>query len=188
VASDSSILTCFSETAGQVVHVAGAAAGKLVFTGLIYTVVALLLLWCGLTMGYIGLTEGKPPLLGLAVPFTVIGALYAGTAVRRFRAVNDQRTYLRAGPAGVVIGMPLLKFKNVLRSDYPFVVHEVTWDSIRTWFPYVMSVNGIPTERLLIFEGTAGWKISVPLLFFAGSQSRIVADLTRAIQPDSHQT
>ena len=44
-----------------------------------------------------------------------------------------------------------------------------------------MRVNGIPTETLLVFEGTNGSKLSVPLLFFAGSYKRITDDVSRAI-------
>jgi hypothetical protein len=163
------------------VDVAGASVFRPVFSGLIQTLFAVALLACGGVMLYIGLTEDQTVLLGLGAPFTLVGLLFAAKAVRRFRAAGDKRIYLRAGPDGVVIGMPSSKISNMVRLGYRFVVHEMKWNEIRTWYPHVIRVNGIPTDRSLVFEGTEGWKLSVPLLFFGGSQRQITDDLQRAI-------
>lgn len=85
--------------------------------------------------------------------------------------------------------MPSQKLSDMARLKYRFVVHEMGWKEIRTWYPYVMRVNGIPTDRSLVFEGVEGWKLSVPLLFFNGSQTQIAADLNRSIsRTDLHDT
>jgi len=181
MATDTNLPTFSSRITGTLVQVAGGSSSKLIFSGLIHTVVALILLACGSTVAYIGLTEKQTALIGLAVPFILVGLLLAATGVRRFRAVSDHRIYIRAGPGGVVIGVPTNKFSNIVRLDYPFVVYEWAWKDIRTWYPRVTRINGIPTDRSLVFEGTKGWRLSVPLLYFAGSQSRVTDDLNRAI-------
>ena len=179
--SDRNLPTYSSPVAGVLIPIAGVSVIKMILSGVAYGLGGLLLLSCGGVMTYIGLTESNLALAGLAVPFVLIGILFALTAVRRWRAAFDSRIFLRAGPDGAVIGMPSGKRANILRWNYEFVVHEIIWNEIRTWYPFVMRVNGIPTETSLVFERTNGPRLTVPLLYLAGSQKRIANEINQAI-------
>jgi hypothetical protein len=171
-----------SAVTGAVLQVAGASKIKPVLSGLLYLIGAVLLLPCGGIVAYISLTEDKLPMLGVAIPFILLGLIWITTAVRRFRAAGDKRIYLRAGPDGLIVGMPVTNtIKNIGRLVYPFVFHEMTWQEIRTWYPYVIRFNGVATSSLLVFEGTQGWRLSVPLLYLSGSQKQIIDDINLAI-------
>jgi hypothetical protein len=171
-----------SAVAGAVLQVASASKIKPILSGLLYLIGAGLLLPCGGIVAYISLTENKLPMLCVAAPFILLGLIWTATAVRRFRAAGDKRIYLHAGPDGLIVGVPVTnKIKNAVRLSYRFVYHDMAWHEIRTWYPHVIRVNGFPTSSSLVFEGVQGWRLSVPLLYLAGSQKQIVDDLNLAI-------
>ncbi len=179
--SDRNLPTYSSPLAGVLISIAGVSALKMILSGGAYGLGGLLILACGASFASFGFKQSELALIGLAVSFMFVGALFVMTAVRRFRAASDSRIFLRAGPGGVAIGIPSNKRANVIRCGYEFVVHELLWNEIRTWYPYVMRVNGIPTETSLVFERTNGPKLTVSLLYFAGSQKRIANEINHAI-------
>lgn len=171
-----------SETAGAVVHVTGAAKGKLAVSGLIYMALALLLLVSGPMLADNEKKLKDPDMMLMkVVPITLAGAFFAATATRRFLAVGDRRIYLRAGPDGMVIGMPSRKLRDIFRLEYRFEVHQIAWKDIRTWFLHIERVKGIPIYISLVFDGLKGDTLKAPLIFFAGSKRQLTDDINRAI-------
>lgn len=69
--------TYMSAFVGTVLPVAEASVFKPVFSGLIHTLLGLMLLALGGLMIYLGLAENKTVLLGLGLPFTLVGMLFS---------------------------------------------------------------------------------------------------------------
>ena len=179
--SDRNLPTYSSPVAGVLIPIAGVSVIKMILSGVAYGLGGLLILAFGASLASFGFKRSELALAGLAVSFILVGAFFVMTAVRRCRAARDPRIFLRAGPDGVAIGIPSNKRANIIRWSYEFVVHEIIWNEIRTWYPYVMRVNGIPTETSLVFERTNGPRLTVPLLYLAGSQKRIANEINQAI-------
>ena len=174
----------FQSTVGCVVDIATPSKRKLRALGFLWVVIALLPIAVINYLVIQALTSSDP--LVTSKPITFMGSLLMpvmawfalGNAVQRFRAATEER-YFRSGPGGISVcvtddydgGTFLFSLKN-LKFDLP-------WERIKTWYPFVESMNGIPTERALVFETLENEKIKVKTYHFAESQKQIVASITR---------
>ena len=174
----------FSSSVGSVVDVATPSTRKLKALGFLWALIALSTL---ALINYIifdvfishdpGL--GSHALLGAAlIPF--IGWFALGSAVQRFHAASSHERYLRAGPGGISVSLTDDGGSATFRFSCRTVSFDLPWDQIRTWYPYVESMNGIPTERSIVFENLKGEKIKIKTYHFAEKQKEIAASIDRA--------
>jgi hypothetical protein len=69
---------------------------------------------------------------------------------------------------------------NTFRFSFRTIRFDLPWDQIKTWYPFVQSMNRIPTERAMIFETLEGRKLKIKTYHFAERQKQITANLTSA--------
>src|SRR5882724_13171641 len=119
------------------------------------------------------------PLLGAAL-MPVIGWFALGSAIQRFHAASLEGRYFRSGPGGVSVSLPEDNLKGTLLFSFRLCTFDLSWDQIRTWYPYVQSVNGIPTERSIVFETLKGEKTKIKAYHFAEKQKQIMENLAKS--------
>ena len=171
---------------GEVVDVATPSSGKLRALGLLWTLIALstFVLINYLIIQTLG---GDNPILSTKHPASLVGSLlvplvcwYAlGAAIQRFHAASIEDRYLRSGPGGVSVCLPDDQGNTFLFS-FRTIKFDLPWEQIKTWYPYVQTMNGIPTERAMIFETIAGRKFKIKTYHFTESPKQITANITRA--------
>jgi len=127
-----------------------------------------------------GSIEGAIAVIGAVI--IVVGWVLWSTIIRRWRASADERVYLRAGPGGVSVGH--VGFPRILRllTSYRILTSEFAWDQVKTWYPHVIRVNGIPTESTIEFVGNDGWQVSVNTLYFSGGRESIAQAVAAAME------
>jgi hypothetical protein len=118
-------------------------------------------------------------LLGAAL-MPLIGWFALGSAVQRFRAASTRERYFRAGPEEVSVCLPDDYGSSTFLFSFNTCKFELPWEQIKTWYPYVSSMNGIPTERSIVFETLKGEKVKIKTYHFAENQKQIVANINQA--------
>ena len=175
----------FQSTVGFVVDIATPSKGKLRALGFLWVLIALLPI---AVINYLiiqALTSSEP--LVTSKPITFLGSLLMpvmawfalGNAVQRFRAATEDR-YFRAGPGGISVCVTDDYAGGTFRFSLKNLKFDLPWDRIKTWYPFVESMNGIPTERALVFETLENERIKVKTYHFAESQKQIVASIARS--------
>lgn len=179
--------TQYSSSVGSVVNVATPATRKLRALGVVWSLITLFpivvinyLVFDALSSDESLLRSGNVVhLLGSALmPFMAWFAL--GSALQRFHAASINERYLRAGPGGVSICLPDDTGSATFRFSLRTVSFDLPWDQIKTWYPYVQSMNGIPTERSIVFETLKGEKVKLKTYHFAEKQKEIAARINQA--------
>jgi len=171
---------------GEVVDVATPSSRKLRALGLLWTLIALstFVLINYLIVQALG---GDDPILSTKHPASLVGSLliplvcwYAlGAAIQRFHAASFEDRHFRSGPGGVSVRLPDDQGNTFLFS-FRTVEFDLPWEQIKTWYPFVQTMNGIPTDRAMIFETIAGRKFKLKTYHFAEPQKQITANITRA--------
>lgn len=171
---------------GEVVDVATPSSKKLRALGLLWTLIALstFVLINYLIIQALG---GDDPILSTTHPASLVASLliplvcwYAlGAAIQRFHAASFEDRYFRSGPGGVSVRLPDDQGNTFLFS-FRTIEFDLPWGQIKTWYPFVQTMNGIPTERAMIFETVAGRKFKIKNYHFTESQKQITANITRA--------
>ena len=184
---NSSDVHVYSSPIGQVIDVATPGTRKLKALGFLWTLITLFpfliinyLIIQALTSDDAILTSGKVLyLLGSALmPFMAWFAL--GNAVQRFHAASTGERYLRVGPGGVSIRLTDDSASATFRFSLKTLKLDLPWDQVKTWYPYVESINGIPTERSIVFETVKGEKLKVKTFHFEEKQKAIAKSIDRA--------
>lgn len=103
-----------------------------------------------------------------------------GSAVQRFRAAATENRYFRSGPGGISVSLPDDYTSSTFLFSLRSLKFELPWDQIKTWYPFVESMNGFPTERAIVFETLKNEKIKIKTYHFAEKQQQIVASITRS--------
>ena len=179
--------TQYSSSVGSVVNVATPATRKLRALGVVWSLITLFpivvinyLVFDALSSDESLLRSGNlVHLLGSALmPFMAWFAL--GSALQRFHAASINERYLRAGPGGVSICLPDDTGSATFRFSLRTVSFDLPWDQIKTWYPYVESMNGIPTERSIVFETVKGEKFKIKTYHFEQKQKAIAESIERA--------
>src|SRR5216110_1215377 len=142
---------------GEVIDVATPSSRKLQALGMLWTFIALVTF---VFINYLIIESlgGDDPILSRKHPISFVGAplfificWYAlGSAVQRLHAASSAERYFRAGPGGVSVCVPDDQ-GNTFRFSFRTIRFDLPWDQIKTWYPFVQSINGIPTERAMIF-------------------------------------
>jgi hypothetical protein len=175
----------FQSKVGCVVDVATPATGKLRALGFLWTVVALFPLAI-INYSIIEFFTSPDPIV--IRPVYVLGLLlmpvltwYAlGSAVQRFRGASTEDRYFRSGPGGISICLPDDYASSTLRFSLETLEFDLPWDQIKTWYPYVQSMNGVPTDRSIVFETLNNKKFSIKTYHFAEKQKEIAANISRS--------
>ncbi len=171
---------------GEVVAVATPSSRKLRALGLLWTGIGittfvllnyLIFQWL-LTPNPI-LTTSHPVALGSALLVPLVCWYALGSAVQRFHAAAFTDKYFRAGPAGISVCVPDDQ-SNTFLFSFRTLTFDLRWEQIRTWYPFIQSMNGVPTERSMIFETVDGKKLKVKTYNFAESEKQIAANITHA--------
>jgi hypothetical protein len=176
---------------GNLVDVATRGSWKAIILGLIW----LLLGSAPTTLLVIALSainwersRGINEITGMMIPIAAGCALVAwfllATAVRRFRAAFEPGCYLRAGPAGLSFRVPGAATLSSLLFGYWIKERHLRWDEVRTWYPYLSTINGIPSESAIVVEPVRGGRITISTMYFSESRRRIGDDITRAMSGD----
>ena len=176
----------FSSSVGNVVDVATPATRKLKALGFVWALMMLLPL---AVLNYLviqGLTSEEPLITShlMFIPGTVLMVLLGwaslGNAVQRFHAASSDDRYFRAGPGGISVSLPDDGVSASFRFAFKTVKFELPWEQVRTWYPFVQSMNGIPTDRSMVFENLKGEKVAIKTYHFAEKQNEIAARIERA--------
>lgn len=182
----------FESPVGCVVDIATPSKGKLRALGFLWALIALFPL-AVINYLIIDVLTSSHPLL-TSKPTSFLGALlmpvmawYAlGSAVQRFRAASTEGRYFRSGPGGIAVYVTDDYASSTFQFSLKSLKFELPWDQIKTWYPFVQSMNGVPTERAIVFETLKNEKIRIKTYHFAEKQQQIVARITesRSIVPE----
>ena len=169
------------------VDVATPSTRKLKAIGFFWT---LIMLAAFVVINYVAIDAftSDDPIVSLSRPWYLLGLLLIvlitwaalGNAVQRFRAAASDDRYFRAGPDGISVSLPDDGPGATFRFAFDTVSFHLPWEQIRTWYPYVESMNGIPTERSIIFENLKGEKVKIKTYHFAEKQNEIVERINDA--------
>ena len=120
-------------------------------------------------------------MLPLAAGFGLAAWFTLATAVRRFRAAFEPGFYFRASPLGLSFRVPGSATLPSLLFGYRIKECEARWDEVRTWYPYVHTHNGSPTESAIVVDMVRSGKIKIHTMYFSESRQRIAENISRAM-------
>ena len=103
------------------------------------------------------------------------------TAVRRFRAAFEPDCYLRASPLGLSFRIPGSPTLPSLLFGYRIKEYQARWEEVKTWYPYVHTHNGIPTESAIVVDTVRGGRIKIHTMYFSESRQRIAENISQAM-------
>ena len=113
----------------------------------------------------------------VGVPMLLVAWLFLATAVRRLRATRGS-WYLRAGTGGVAYRLPgSARWKSLL-FDQGVIEGVLRWDQITRWYPFVITMNGIPTASVIVFQRSAGGSVRADTIYFAESRAQIAENIS----------
>jgi len=182
----------FQSPVGCVVDIATPSKGKLRALGFLWALIALLplavinyLIIDILTSSH-PLVTSKPLAFAGSLLMPVLAWYSLGSAVQRFRAASTEGRYFRSGPGGIAVYLTDDYAGSTFQFSFKSLKFELPWDQIKTWYPFVQSMNGFPTERAIVFETLKNEKIRIKTYHFAEKQQQIVARITqsRSIVPE----
>ena len=176
----------FQSPVGCVVDIATPSKAKLRALGFLWVLIALFPLAIinyviiqALTSSNPLVTRSLTSLLGsLLMP--VLAWYSLGSAVQRFRAASTEGRYFRSGPGGISVYLPDDYTSSTFLFSLKSLKFDLPWDQIKTWYPFVQSMNGFPTERAIVFETLKNEKIKIKTYHFAEKQQQIVASITQS--------
>ena len=176
----------FQSPVGSVVDIATPSKGKLRLLGFLWVLIALFpiaiinyMIIQALTSSTPTITKSMTSLLGsLLMP--VLAWFSLGSAVQRFRAASTEGRYFRSGPGGISVCLTDDYTSSTFLFSLKSLKFDMPWDQIKTWYPFVGSMNGVPTERAIVFETLKNEKIKIKTYHFAEKQQQIVASLTQS--------
>ena len=179
--------TQLSSSVGSVVDVATPSTRKLRLLGFVWALTTLFPLaiinyaiFDAITSDDGLLSTGHPlHLIGLALmPFLTWFSL--GSAIQRFQAASNEERYFRVGPGGVSVSLPDDGAGATFSFSSRSVNFDLPWDQVKTWYPYIQSMNFITTERSIVFETLKGEKVKIKTYHFAEKQKEIAERIDRA--------
>jgi len=177
----------FSSSVGNVVDVATPSTRRLRVLGFVWvlaTLFALVLInyaiFDALTSDDPALSLTHPARLFGAALMPFVGWFSLGSALHRFHAAATKERYFRAGPGGISVSLPDDSLSATFRFSFKTISFELAWDQIKTWYPFVQSMNGIPTERSIVIETLQGQKVKIKTFHFAEKQKEIAESIKRA--------
>lgn len=177
----------FSSSVGNVVDVATPSTRKLRLLGSVWVLVTLLVLVL-INYAIFDTLTSDDPLLSMSHPMSLLGVVLIpamgwfalGNALHRFQAAATKERYFRAGPGGISVSFPDDGLGATFRFSFKTITFDLAWDQIKTWYPFVQSMNGIPTERSIVFETLKGQKVKIKTFHFAEKQKEIAESINRA--------
>jgi len=180
--------TFYLASVGHVVDVATPTAGKPRALGFFWALMGLFplviinYLIVAVLTGETLIGNSRHSLVGLGgLALVPLFGWYAfGCAIQRFHAASQQRRYFRAGPGGIAVCVPDDSLKTTFLFSFKAWEFDVPWDQVRTWYPFIRSVNGISTERSIVFETLDGKKISVKTYNFKETHKQIAENIRQA--------
>lgn len=172
---------------GDVVDVATPSSKKLQILGLLWTALAFIFLVVTNYCIY-DFFLSQEPSLDFSNVVLIFGALLMpiifwfclGNAIQRFQSAFSTKRYFRVNSNGISMCIPDNTFSSAMffrSQDFHF---NLTWDKIRTWYPYTYSVNAIPVERSIVFETLDNKKLSIKTYLFAEKQNEIANNIAYA--------
>lgn len=176
----------FQTPVGCVVDIATPSKGKLRALGFLWMLIALFPI---VIINYVLIqlfTSANPIVTRSLTGFLgsllmpVLAWYSLGSAVQRFRAASTENRYFRSGPGGISVSLPDDYTSSTFLFSLTSLKFELPWDQIKTWYPFVQSMNGFPTERAIVFETLKNEKIKIKTYHFAEKQQQIVASITRS--------
>ena len=176
----------FQSSVGSVVDIATPSKGKLRALGFLWVLIALFpiaiinyVIIQALTSSSPMITRSTTTFLGsLLMP--VLAWFSLGSAVQRFRAAATDGRYFRSGPGGVSVCLTDDYTSSTFLFSLKSLKFDLPWDQVKTWYPFVQSMNGFPTERAIVFETLRNEKIKIKTYHFAEKQQQIVASITQS--------
>ena len=189
---DSPSLSDASSDVGSLVDVATRSAWKAIILGLFWLPLAGASA-CGSVVALLAIhwerSRGINEITGLMIPMAAGGALVAwlllATAVRRLRAAFEPGCYLRAGPGGMSFRVPGAATLSSLLFGYRIKERNLRWDEVRAWYPYLFTINGIPSASAIVIETARGGTIKIPTMYFSESRRRIADNMNRVSRETS---
>lgn len=172
---------------GDVVDVATPSSKKLQILGLLWTALAFVFL---VIINYCiyDFFLSQEPSLDFSNVVLIFGALLMpiifwfclGNAIQRFQCAFSTKRYFRVNSNGISMCIPDNTFWSAMFFTSKNFEFNLTWDKIRTWYPYTYSVNAIPVERSIIFETLDNKKLSIKTYLFAEKQNEIANNIAYA--------
>lgn len=182
----------FQSPVGCVVDIATPSKAKLRALGFLWVLIALFPL-AVINYLIVNVLTAADPLL-TSKPTSFFGSLLMpvlawyslGCAVQRFRAASTEGRYFRSGPGGISVRLTDDYTSSTFLFSLKSLKFELPWDQIKTWYPFVQTMNGFPSERAIVFETLKNEKIKIKTYHFAEKQQQIVARITesRSIVPE----
>jgi hypothetical protein len=130
-------------------------------------------------------SEDTFPLIAILASFALMFFLLWGAlanAAHRFSTSRMENRYFRVSSDGISICVSKNDAKTIYLFKHGLRQIDLSWELIKRWYPYTVSVNLIPTSRTIVFETTQGEKIQVPTYNFIERQSRIADNIRGAIK------
>jgi hypothetical protein len=128
-------------------------------------------------------SANDPPaavLIGAGVFVTAIGWLFLSGAVRKLIGAFQSGRYFRVGPNRIRVRVPGDATWSSLRFGYSMLEIDMSWDDVKSWYPLVHRVNGIPMESEIVFEQVRGGEYRIPTWHFAESRTAIARRISQA--------
>ena len=179
----------YASDVGPVIAVGRVSLGKVFACSLLWAVPGVTLLAGGASILCFELprlgtaTPVEWPVTGIGAGCILVGWLFTAILLRRIGAgIGSDGIYFRAGPKGVSVRFPAAVRWWPLLLRYHYRAYDIAWDRVRRWYPYVVRINGIPTTSEIVFEGTDGWEVRVPTVFFSGTRKGIAGRIGQAIE------
>jgi hypothetical protein len=106
--------------------------------------------------------------------------------MQRFRAASTEGRYFRSGPGGISICIPDDYASSTFFYSLKVLKFDLPWEQVKNWYPYVQTMNGIPTERSIVFHTFKGEKFGIKTYHFAEKQKEIAENIARSksIEPE----
>ena len=177
----------FSSSVGSVVDVATPSTRKLRALGFLWALIMLFplavinyLVFETLTSDESLLSSGRPVLLLGSALMPILAWFSLGSAAQRFSAASSDDRYFRVGPGGISVSIPDDGASATFRFSFQTVKFDLPWDQIKTWYPFVQTMNGVPTDRSIVFETLKGVKVKIKTYHFAEKQTQIAERIKQA--------
>jgi hypothetical protein len=181
-----------SEAVDGFIDVSTHGSSKCVAIGIIWLIFALgggAVLWAAVSAiiweHERGLKDVTGIMIGMGAGSALVTWLLLALAVRRFRAAVQHDCFLRSGPAGVWFRIPgSLKWSTLL-FGYRMMQCYLPWEEVTKWYPYLRTINGIPSESEIVFETIRG-TYRIPTMYFLESRQEIANAIGRATLGGGH--
>lgn len=96
-------------------------------------------------------------------------------AYKRIRTGHDKEIYVMAGAGGLAWSVPHIRL-----SGYSVSHHALEWDQIRTWHPFVKTVNGRVDDQYIVCLISEDKKVDINLHSFGDDASTVADNIAEA--------